>query len=43
MADRPEASFSVKDLLARFDKEMDQSDKDVIEDILVEQKWKRRR
>ena len=33
----------MKDLLARFDKEMDQSDKDVIEDILVEQKWKRRR
>lgn len=41
--DRPDAMFSLKDILQRFDKDMDESDKDVIEDILVEQKWKRKR
>jgi hypothetical protein len=41
--DRPDATFSLTDILHRFDKDMDQSEKDVIEDILVEQKWKRKR
>jgi hypothetical protein len=42
MADRPDALFTLKDILQKFGKEMDQSDKDTIDDLLVEQKWKRR-
>ena len=41
--DKPEATFTLKDILQKFDKEMDLVDKGVIDDILVEQKWKRRR
>lgn len=41
--DKPEATFTLKDILQKFDKEMDLVDKGVIDDILVEQKWKRKR
>lgn len=41
--DKPEATFTLKDILEKFDKEMDLVDKGVIDDILVEQKWKRKR
>ena len=42
MVENPNATYTVKDLLADLNSEMDQKHKNVIDDILVEQKWKRR-
>jgi hypothetical protein len=39
--DIPEKSFTLQDVLNKFDKEMDLSDKQTIEKILKEEKWKK--
>jgi len=35
----PDRVYPLSELLKRFDKEMDSHEKDLIEDILKEQKW----
>lgn len=39
--DNPDRIYTLKDILNKFDKEMDNSDKDLIDELLIEQKWKR--
>jgi hypothetical protein len=39
--DIPDKSFTLQDVLNKFDKEMDLSDKQTIEKILKEEKWKK--
>ena len=39
--DIPDKSFTLQDVLNKFDREMDLSDKQTIEKILKEEKWKK--
>lgn len=39
--DAPDRTYSLEEVLKRFDKEFDSHEKDLINDILVELKWKR--
>jgi len=39
--DFPEKDYALKELLVKFDKEMDSHEKDLIDEILSNLKWKR--
>jgi hypothetical protein len=39
--DNPDKEYKLEDLLSRFKEDFDQSEKDMVEEILKEQKWKK--
>lgn len=39
--DNPEKQYKLEDVLCRFKEDFDQSEKDIVEEILKEQKWKK--